>query len=93
MTGYSEQLTPAERARRKSANAKAERLVTRLGFRRVIARPGWWYHEEIGQTQIVQLTGDCPVENRDEVLQRIYWTGMTNGELAVKKELREAIGV
>ncbi len=80
MTSEAAELDPAEQRRRAVAIAKATRIVRRLGFRQLIARPGWWYHEDLGQERAFALTlAHSPVESVGDVLCNVFDHGAAHG--------------
>jgi hypothetical protein len=94
MTGNSGTLTLAEQNRRAIAVKRGDRIVTRLGFNRVAARPGWWYHDELGPERTFPLTvGHAPVENVGQVLCHVFDHGHAHGEAKIQTLIRRAMGL
>lgn len=93
MTGNSGSLTPAEEERRAVAIKTANKIVIKLGFRRVAGRVGWWYHPELGQERTFDLTvSHRPVENAGEVLCHVFDKGVHAERARVGKLIRELMG-
>lgn len=93
MSSETTELTPQESTRRAAAIAKANKIVIRLGFRRVPARLGWWWHESLGETRAFPLTvSHSPVEDVGEVLCHIFDHGHAHGRASVQSLLRQALG-
>jgi hypothetical protein len=94
MTSEAAELDPAEQRRRAVAIAKAVRLVRRLGFRPVIARTGWWYHEDLGQERSFALTvAHNPVETVGDVLCNVFDHGAAHGRAHVQNLILQAAGL
>lgn len=90
MSPFSERLTPEEAHRRKAAVAKVTKLVTRYGFRTMPAKPGHFYHPDIGQDIVFEW------ENLDgvgDLLQFLYFRGLREGMDIQKKKARELFGL
>jgi len=88
------ELDPEERARRAAAVKNAETLVKKLGFRPVPARPGFWWHEEIGSGISLPLTTrHMPVETMGDLVAAIFTHGQFYGESQVRQQLRKTLGI
>lgn len=93
MTSDAATLTPFESKRRAAAVTKADKLVMRLGFRRIIAHQGFWYHPDLGQGKGFPLTvAHAPVESIGEVLCQVFDHGASHGRAHVQNLVRQAAG-
>lgn len=94
MTSEHTQLTAEEVKRRKAAVAQAEKLARKLGFRPVAARPGCWWHEDIGPEHCFPFTMEhCTVESIGDLLGYVFEAGRRQGTLDVQNAARRALGI
>jgi len=87
------ELDAGERRRRAAAQAKAEALARKLGFRESKVDGKWW-HEDLGDRCLLDFTSaNDPVETVGDLVVRIYAAGLADGKREVRSLLRSAIGL
>jgi hypothetical protein len=91
----STELEPSEQKRRAAALKRATKICRALGFRSVAAKPGWWFHEQIGPEVVFALTRPpgSEVASAAEVIEQVFVTARAHGVRQVRADIRAALGL